>query len=48
MREFKTDLLLELNDEYDKARKRQRPFATRDSGQMRGLMKAMELIKKYQ
>jgi hypothetical protein len=47
VKEFKQDILNELNHELEEARKRQLPNAKRESGCMRGLLKAMEVVENY-
>lgn len=43
----KTDLILRLHEEIAKAERRQLPNATKPSGCMRGLLKAIEIIENY-
>lgn len=43
----KKDILYKLHKEYKLAKKRQRPNATKESGQMKGLMKAIQLIESH-
>lgn len=43
----KKDILYKLRKEYELAKKRQLPNATKESGHMRGLMKAIQIIESY-
>lgn len=43
----KTDLILRLHEEIAKAERRQQPHATKPSGCMKGLLKAIEIIENH-